>query len=188
MGMIIIVNKWTKIAEECFCFMPLTTFVYDQYHVSVDCQTSFLYCSVVSHMIHESHLVLCIQSSLNIQILWSLNYQVNEIFFSSCWLGEQGFGEDGFQIWNQFSPCSAASLSLSGHIVLKVSLRGVKWPVLPYSFCSLFYGRKVGKRVSMKPMTNIAVCWNEVYAWGDGRSGRDTKPSWRQGKEYGREN
>lgn len=61
--------------------MPLTTFVYDQYHISLDCQTSFLYCSVVSHMIHESYLVFCIQSSLNIQIPQSINYQVTELFF-----------------------------------------------------------------------------------------------------------
>jgi len=67
--------------------MPLTTLVYDQYHISVDCQTSFLYHSVVSHMIHESYLVLCTQSSLNIQILQIINYQVNEISFQSCFGG-----------------------------------------------------------------------------------------------------
>lgn len=70
--------------------MPLTTFVYDQYHISVDCQTSFLYCSVVSRMIHESYLVLCIQSSLNIQIPQSINYQVNELIFLSCLLRGKG--------------------------------------------------------------------------------------------------
>lgn len=61
--------------------MPLTTLVYDLYHISVDYQTSFLSLSAVSHMIHESYLVLCIQSSLNIQILQSINYQANERFF-----------------------------------------------------------------------------------------------------------
>lgn len=67
--------------EKCFWFMPLTTLVYDLYHISVDCQTSFLSLSAVSHMIHESYLVLCIQSSLNIQILQSINYQANGRFF-----------------------------------------------------------------------------------------------------------
>lgn len=32
-------------------------------------------------MIHESYLVFCIQSSLNIQIPQSINYQVNELIF-----------------------------------------------------------------------------------------------------------
>lgn len=41
-------------------------------------------------MTHESYLVLCMQSSLNIQILQSINYQVNEIIFLSCLLGGKG--------------------------------------------------------------------------------------------------
>lgn len=76
--------------------MPLTTLVYDRYHIPVHCQTSFLYHSVVSHTIHESYLVLCIQSSLNIQILPSINYQENIFFFLILCAGGKELRNPGF--------------------------------------------------------------------------------------------
>lgn len=67
-------------------------------------------------------------------------------------------------------------------IVLKtIALRGVKWPVLPYSFYSLFYVRKVAERGWYE--TQDQHCWNKVYAVRGGRSRIDTKPSGRQGKK-----
>lgn len=143
--MIIIVNTWTKIAEKMFLF-------YASDHICVWSVSHFCWLSDFLSLLQccQPYDSWVISSPLYTELIEysdSTEYKLPSKWTNFFILFAEGEGKEPrlSKLIQSLQRCTPEQHSWL--IVLKtIAPRGVKWPVLPYSFHSLFYVRKVGKR------------------------------------------